>query len=133
MKYFAFVVLLPLAALGVALAGLRYMDYLENPRSTFTSLEQIKESGLIERGWLPPFLPPSIVQIEESHDIDTNRVWASFKYTIGDLESVESACDQIAENESGKKYLCPPFDKRTSTLTLRNDGTGYYLSYENGI
>lgn len=133
MKSFTLVIALPLAALGVVLAAIRYMEYTENPKSAFESYEEMERSGLIARGWLPQYLPPSATDIEESHNLDTNRVWAAFRYQVGDLDSVESGCNRIAENDLGKKYLCPPYDTRTSTLVLRNDGEGYYLSYENGI
>jgi hypothetical protein len=133
MKSFALVITFLFAALGVVLAALRYMEYTENPKSAFESYEEMERSGLIAAGWLPQYLPSSATNIEESHNIDTNRVWAAFRYQVGDLDSVESACNRIAENDLGKKFLCPPFGKRTSTLVLRNNGEGYYLSYENGI
>ena len=133
MKSLTLVIALTLAILGVVLAALRYMEYTENPKSTFGSYEEIERSGLIARGWLPHYLPPTATDIEESHNLDTNRAWAAFRYQVGDLDAVETACNRIAENDLGKKYLCPPFDSRTSTLVLRNDGEGYYLSYENGI
>ena len=122
-----------LALLGVVLGALRYMDYTENPRSSFASFAEMKTAGMVASGWLPEFLPESATHIEESHNIDTNRVWASFKYRVDDLQSVERACKKIAENNRGKKYLCPPLDTRTSTIILGSDGAGYYLSYENGI
>ena len=133
MKSFTLLIALPLAILGVVLAALQYMEYTENPKSTFASYEEMDRSGLIARGWLPQYLPRSATEIVESHNLDTNRVWAAFRYRVGDFDSVESICNRIAENELGKKYHCPPFDTRTSTLVLRNNGEGYYLSYENGI
>lgn len=133
MKSFALVIILIFAMLGVLWVALQYMEYTENPRSTFASYEEIERSGLIARGWLPWYLPHSVTEIEESHNLDTNRVWASFRYRVTDLDAVESTCKRIAENGQGKKYLCPPYEARTSTLVLRNDGEGYYLSYQNGI
>ena len=133
MKSLTLVIALPLAILGVVLAALLYMEYTENPKSMFGSYEEIERSGLIARGWLPHYLRPTATDIEESHNLDANRVWATFSYRVGDLDAVETACKRIAENDLGKKYLCPPFDSRTLTLVLRNDGEGYYLSYENGI
>lgn len=133
MRAVAIVVTLILAFLGVVLGALRYLDYTENPRSSFTSFAEMEAAGMIAAGWLPKFLPRSATHIEESHHIDTNTVWASFKYQVGDLQAVEGACEKIVENKQGKKYLCPPLDTRTSTIILDNNGTGYYLSYENGI
>jgi hypothetical protein len=133
MRAVAVTITLIFALLGVALSALRYMDFTENPRSSFVSFAEMEAAGMIAAGWLPEFLPKSATHIEESHNIDTNRVWASFKYRVGDLQSIEASCKKIAENNLGKKYLCPPLDTRTSTVILGNDGAGYYLSYENGI
>lgn len=133
MRAIAITITFIFALLGVALGALRYMDFAENPRSSFASFAEMEAAKMIESGWLPEFLPKSATDIEESHNIDTNRVWASFKYQVGDLQSVEGACKKVAENNRGKKYLCPPLDTRTSTIILGSDGAGYYLSYENGI
>jgi len=133
MKSFALVITLPLAALGIVLAVLEYMEYTESAKFAFESYEELERSGLIAQGWLPQYLPSSVTNIEESHNPDTNRVWATFRYQAGDSNSVESACNRIAESDLGKKFICPPFSTRTSTMVLRNNGEGYYLSYENGI
>ena len=66
------------------------MAYMENPKSSFPSIAELEASGLVVAGWLPGYLPRSAYQIEERHNIDTNVVWASFRYKVGDIESVES-------------------------------------------
>ena len=133
MKLLVKSVILALALLGIVLGGFRYMDYLENPKSSFSSIAEMKASGLVDAGWLPGYLPRTASQIEERHNIDTNEVWASFRYAVGDVQSVETACEKIVENDRGKKYLCPPVDTRTTTIVLGNDGSGYYQSNYNGI
>lgn len=104
---------------------------MENTRSHYASYKEL--GGAIEAGWLPGYFPRSAIDIQEGHNIDTNRVWASFKYEVSDIPSLREVCKVLAENESGLKLLCPPFDKRTSTFVLKKNGTGHYLSYENGI
>lgn len=104
---------------------------MENTRSHYASYIELK--GVIEAGWLPAYFPRSATDIQEGHNIDTNRVWASFSYDAQDIPSLREICKVLAENESGLKFLCPPFDKRTSTFVLKANGKGYYLSYENGI
>ena len=126
-------VVVALALLGVVLGLFRYIEYTENPRSSFSSIAEMEASGLVEAGWLPEYLPPSAFQIEERHNIDTNEVWASFRYEVNDVQSVEAVCEIIAENNRGCKYLCPPLDSRTSTIILGDDGNGYYRSYYSDI
>ena len=121
------------AVLGIALSALLSLKYLEKPRSTFASFANMEAAGMIDAGWLPDYLPKSAVNIEERHDLDTNEVWASFAYHPGDVEAVRGVCTKIAENDRGSKYICPPFDARTSTIVLTKNGTGYYRSYPNGI
>ncbi len=40
----------------------------------------------IERGWIPPILPASTVQIRESHDLDTNIGHGTFAFGASDSE-----------------------------------------------
>ena len=72
MKLLVKSVILALALLGIVLGGFRYMDYLENPKSSFSSIAEMKASGLVDAGWLPGYLPRTASQIEERHNIDTN-------------------------------------------------------------
>jgi hypothetical protein len=122
-----------LAFVGVALSTLFYLDYLERPRSYFSTFAEMEGAGMLAAGWLPEFLPRSAVEIQEGHDVDTNEVWASFKYQVGDNGAVEAACEVIASNDRAAKYLCPPLDARTSIVILGRDGTAHYFSYAHGI
>lgn len=128
------VLLLSIFALaGLVFGGLFLLDYLERSRSYFATFAEMEAAGMMSRGWLPEYLPRSASEIQEGHDIDTNMVWALFRYQPGDVEAVEAACRMITSNERGWKYLCPPFDSRSSTLVLWRDGTASYLSYVHGI
>ena len=90
-------------------------------------------AGMIERGWLPDYFPKSATNIREGHNIDTNRVWASFNYNVKDIKHIETVCTKVAESADGNKFLCPPYEIKTNTMILRNDGSGHFLSYEDGI
>ncbi|MDH3969948.1 MAG: hypothetical protein OEU56_23290 [Rhodospirillales bacterium] len=133
MKNMVLILSIPLAFVGIVLATSSYFEYLENPKSEFATFEEMESAGLISRGWLPEYFPKSATRIREGHNIDTNRVWAAFKYDRSDVKSMEEVCQKIAESNAGSKYLCPPYDSRTSTMIFRNDGEAYYLSYDNGI
>jgi hypothetical protein len=76
MKTAALIALVVLALIGVFALGVFGVAHFENPSSRFSTYEELKGSGLIERGWVPEFLPRSATDIAESHDVDTNRGWA---------------------------------------------------------
>ena len=133
MKNLALFVSIPLAIVGIVLAAITSMYIFENRGSEFANFEELESAGLIARGWLPAYFPKSATEIHEGHNIDNNRVWATFKYEKSDVKSIEEVCQRIAESDAGLKFLCPPFDSRTSTIVLRHDGEAYYNSFESPI
>jgi hypothetical protein len=44
----------------------------ERPESSFANYQEAAASGMIERGWIPDWLPETAVNIQERHDLDTN-------------------------------------------------------------
>ncbi len=120
-----------LAVIVVAVAG--SCRYLEQPRSRFATYTEAESAGMFEAGWLPSYLPRSSTDIDESHDIDTNDVWASFKYAPGDTKTIQDNCKVLAKAPSGTKYLCPPFEKQTMTVILKTDGSAWLESHANEI
>lgn len=118
---------------ALAVLGLWLMHYGENPKSHFATYDALAASELIDKGWLTLFLPKSITEISETHSIDSNRVWATFKYDARDIASIESACKRIVKSPEGAKYLCPPFEKQTTVLLLKADGTGSLETEPNEI
>lgn len=125
MRAAGFVALVALALVGIFALGLFALAHFENPSSRFGTYEELKAAGLIERGWVPEQLPKSAIGIEESHDIDTNHGWASFKYKPGDTAAADGGCQLLHQTNEGRKYLCPPFGRQTSILVLMADGTGF--------
>jgi hypothetical protein len=124
MKTVALITLAVLALIGVFALGVFAVAHFENPSSRFSTYDELRASGLIERGWVPEFLPRSATDIEESHDLDTNRGWASFKYKAGDTVAADEGCKLLHRTNEGSKYLCPPFEAQTAILVLRASGTG---------
>jgi len=117
--------LISLVSLGIKI--------LENPKYSYASYAEIKNAELISRGWYPKYLPKSLSKFEGTHNIDTNNVFASFLYEVGDDQTVSTSCKIILSNENSKKYICPPYEKNTATIILNSNGNGYYLKYGNGI
>ena len=113
-----------LTLIGVMAIGLVLMAYIEEPKSHFSTYEELAASDLIAKGWLPPFLPRSISDIAETHSIDLNSVWVTFKYDLKDISAFESNCKLLVASPSGRKYVCPPFEKQLTIVILKSNGTG---------
>jgi hypothetical protein len=133
MRQIGLVLLTLLALIGLFAVGLFWMARLENPSSSFQTYDELEASGLIQRGWLPDYLPRSATEIEESHDIDTNEGSAYFRYRVGDTARADEGCQLLHKTKSGRKYLCPPFDLHVAILVLKTDGTGYARVHADAI
>lgn len=59
-------------ALLFILVAIMFMP--EKSESNFSSYTEAKASGLMDRGWIPDFIPKSSWSIKEQHYIDTNQV-----------------------------------------------------------
>ena len=129
MKNLVLIFSIPLAFVGIILAVYTAFSLLENPRSEFVTFEEMKSAGMIDAGWLPAYFPTSAINIREGHNIDTNRVWASFNFKKSDMKLIEKVCLKIVENNGGSKFLCPPYHSRTSTFVFHNTGMAFYNSY----
>lgn len=104
---------------------------LENTSSSYADYESLAPA--IDQGWLPEYFPASAVNIEERHNIDTNKVSATFNHDGSDIASLSIICRVVAKNSDGIKLLCPPFEHTISILVLKDDGSGYFQSEPIGI
>lgn len=66
---------------GAVLAGCRDSDVVT---AAYATLAEAEAAGAVERGWVPPGLPPSAQDLREAHDLDTNRRWGLFNFAPQD-------------------------------------------------
>ena len=52
----------------------------------YPNMQTVKENNATLNGWVPNILPSSAYDIVESHDIDANTLFGSFKYKDEDEE-----------------------------------------------
>jgi len=50
--------------------------------------QAVQQHKAIERGWVPALLPPSAYEIAETHDLDSNKVFGTFRYKEADEASL---------------------------------------------
>jgi len=68
----------------------------ETSTARYATREEAAKDGAILRGWLPEWLPASASEIYETHDLDTNKSSAFFRYAPGDEPKLPSACQAVS-------------------------------------
>ena len=66
----------------------------ETPESSFANYKEAVASGLIERGWIPDWLPETAVNIHEVHNLDNNA--SILLFDAGAEFSVPAGCEPNA-------------------------------------
>lgn len=81
MKVILWAVFLLVVIFG-ALYSLKSLDVTQSSYSSYDEISSIP--NIFEAGWVPRWLPVSATQIKESHDIDTNESWLTFRISPSD-------------------------------------------------
>jgi hypothetical protein len=61
-----------------------------NVTTHFPTVQEARSEGAFERGWLPPILPDSTLNITESNDLDVNIGNGSFQFSGSDYAAFAS-------------------------------------------
>lgn len=86
----------------------------EEKESHYLTLAEAERDGAIERGWPPPWLPGIAVEINEIHDIDSNRGFIALRYAASDEGWYKSACQRIVRG------VPPNPESRVNWASCRN-------------
>jgi len=63
--------------------------------------EELVDSGLMNRGWLPDTIPKSVHGLRAWQNIDSNNVSATFTISIDDLDELVKGFGEMPLNELG--------------------------------
>jgi hypothetical protein len=107
-----------------AIAAVLFFD--DKQKTELKDYNALAESGLIEKGWLPNFLPKSIRNISEEHDLDSNIVTASFMIDPGDVGSFDSACRRSFGSDAQVVYECDYQDSEI-IIKITKEGFGFLV------
>lgn len=78
----------------------------EQIEETYPTWAEAQRAGAVDRGWVPDFVPSSARQIEDTHDLDSNRQTLRFTAPPSDVSAmVEGLRPVSAENESAAADL----------------------------
>jgi hypothetical protein len=121
-------ILVGMAAILVGAVWL--MEYQETFESHFDTYQQLDESELIGKGWVPSFIPKSAYDIHERHKVDVGRVNVKFRFRPGDTKEIESRCTKVKTDDTNTQYYrCKHVDDDDIVVVrLGADGTGEILS-----
>jgi hypothetical protein len=67
----------------------------ETQLSHYANLPAARQSGIIERGWVPELLPAGSKDIKEIHDLDTNTGTGTFRFPSADLDAFKAQARQL--------------------------------------
>ena len=91
----------------------------------YANLEEVKTDTAIQGGWIPAILPDSAYDIVESHDLDTNTIFGSFKYKEKDEETFMQNLTDINSADDMLKWgnFIFKVDKNLNQVKFKNRPT----------
>ena len=85
--------------------------------SNYATITEAKPD--MERGWIPTILPPSTVQIRETHNLDTNIGHGTFSFGALDADQFYSALTALPVGEVIPKFTI-------SRAKMEREGYSFY-------
>ena len=104
------------------------MEYQETFESHFETYKQLEESELIDKGWVPSFIPRSAYDIHERHKVDVGRVNVKFRFRPGDTKEIEASCTKLKTDDTNTQYYRCKHVNDMVVVRLGTDGRGEILS-----
>lgn len=82
---------------AVLIGGGCSSNFVETATNHYSNYGEAAEDGALQRGWLPRNLPGSAHNIVETHNIDTNELWAKFQLDQADIDRFLRHCAKSAD------------------------------------
>lgn len=93
-------------------AGFWLLNYSvgEDQFNTYPTMQEARESGSIERGWIPEVLPESTFDISEWHNLDVNEGHGKFRFEKNDVKSFEARIQKVISRDVPACFGVDPND-----------------------
>jgi len=119
MKYKLLLTMIAVASLIYLLFSTFFIDVQINK---YSDLKAVKDQQAIQKGWVPAILPETAYEITETHNIEKNELFGSFKYKEKDeipfLKQLQSIGDE--KNTLYWKDFLFRVDKEKNLIKYRN-------------
>ena len=67
----------------------------ETQHARYPTYADAEAAGAVRRGWIPPYVPPSAVEIVEAHDLDLNTQRLRFRVAVAELPRVIAGMEPL--------------------------------------
>jgi hypothetical protein len=61
--------------------------------ASYGTLAEARQSGEIQRGWIPEGLPPGTFELRSAHNLDTNARWGLFSFPPAEASHLKALLD----------------------------------------
>jgi len=89
----------PIALLIAYMVSVFTPDSLEIESEIYPDYAALVSSGLIEKGWVPAFVPKSAYDIRVNHRADALTISLEFNFEPSDIGAIKDACNPVAADE----------------------------------
>jgi hypothetical protein len=93
------------ALVAAASIGCRDIDVVT---ASYATLDEAREAGAIERGWIPEGLPPGAHDLREAHDGRSSRRWGLFSFAREEADSLRRLLEPDERTFAGMRCDAPP-------------------------
>lgn len=74
--------------LGLLIIASIYFHFSETFKTRCANYDELVDSGLMGRGWLPDTIPKSVYDLRERHNVESNEVSATFYIAVEDVDEL---------------------------------------------
>jgi hypothetical protein len=122
------VVAILVGVVAIFVGAVWLLEYFETSKSHFDTYQQLEETELIGKGWVPSFIPRSAYDIHETHKVDVWRVNVKFRFRPGDTKEIEASCTKVSTGDTNTRYYRCKHGGDMVVVRLGADGRGEILS-----
>ena len=79
--------------------------FWETTDASYSTAKEVIDSGYLEKGWMPRWLPSDAIDLQETHNIDSNASELSFSIPSRDSLTLPENCIPIDLKDTVPAYI----------------------------